>query len=167
MHVDLGFCGPEEIRTPDLTRARCAEVTYGYAHAFTFSAIYAGQRAFSDHSCFHLLTPISESDVRDLLGAEQQSGSGGPIVTRTRCEGSRQDRESQRPTELLRGRPRRQRVRKESRSRTLYPLASRTGLFSLRLAFRHRTTLGRIPRSEQRCDHFLSPPLASRHRRPR
>ena len=76
MAVDLGFCGPEEIRTPDLTRARCAEVTYGYAHAFTFSAIPAGQSAFSDHRCLHPFPPTSNGDVEFLLRAEQPSGPG-------------------------------------------------------------------------------------------
>ena len=30
MPVDLGFCGPEEIRTPDLTRARGALYQLSY-----------------------------------------------------------------------------------------------------------------------------------------
>ena len=69
MGPDLRFCGPEEIRTPDLTRARCAEVTYRYPHAFTFSAIYAGQTAIAAHTYSHLPPPVSDGDVGDLLGA--------------------------------------------------------------------------------------------------
>ena len=73
--VDLRFCGPEEIRTPDLTRASRANVISGYSQAFTFSTISAGQRAIAAHAYSHLLSPVSDGDVGDLLGAGAPSES--------------------------------------------------------------------------------------------
>ena len=65
--------GPEENRTPDLTRASGAEAIYGYSRAFTFSAIPAGQTPSAPHAYSHLLPPVSVGDVGDLLGTAQAS----------------------------------------------------------------------------------------------
>ena len=67
--LTCGFSGPDRSRICDLTRARCAEVTYRYPHAFTFSAIYAGQTAIAAHTYSHLPPPVPNGDVGDLLGA--------------------------------------------------------------------------------------------------
>jgi hypothetical protein len=45
MSADLQFCGPEEIRTPDLTRARRVKPIYGDLQRRTFMTIYAGHGA--------------------------------------------------------------------------------------------------------------------------
>jgi len=67
--LTCGFSGPEEIRTPDLTRASSAELICGYSQAFTSSAISAGQTAIAAHAYSHQLPPVSDGDVGDLLGA--------------------------------------------------------------------------------------------------
>ena len=86
MHVDLGFRGPEEIRTPDLTRASGAEVIYGYSRAFTFSIISAGQSAVAAHAYSHLLPPASDGAVRDLFGQIEQGAPETSWLERT-CGG--------------------------------------------------------------------------------
>ena len=70
LRANLQFRGPEEIRTPDLTRASGAEVIYDYSRAFKFSTISAGQPAVAAHAHCHLLPPASDGAVRDLLGTE-------------------------------------------------------------------------------------------------
>ncbi len=76
--------GPEEIRTPDLTRASRARPTYGDLQRWTRMTIDAGHSPFSDHGLSHPFPSISGGDVRYLFGAEQPS-SKGVGVSGPRC----------------------------------------------------------------------------------
>ena len=67
MHIELGFCGPEEIRTPDLTRARRVKPIYGDLQRGTFMTIYAGHGAISGYGSLHPFPPTSASDVEGVL----------------------------------------------------------------------------------------------------
>ena len=72
--------GPEEIRTPDLTRASRAKGIHGHLRRSTFSAICAGRAQFRGHSHSHLLTPIPGGDVGDLLGSPSPEPTARPFL---------------------------------------------------------------------------------------
>jgi len=61
------FCGPEEIRTPDLTRARRAKAIYGGLQRRTFMTIHAGLGVISGYGSLHPFAPTSSGDVEGAL----------------------------------------------------------------------------------------------------